>query len=405
MVSIYGDRVRAARILRRVKSSEVAAALGWPASKQTRLEYSGLYVLHPDQLRILSSILEFPVSYFSEAPPPTLEPEELLFRAPVATPKKEKAYLAEFARGVGEMLGWLDDRHRLPPVKVPSLPSDAPVEHAAREVRESLNLAYDQPITHLTHLLERAGVPVIMRGTAKPVSLHDPDEADYEAVTEKHLGYSARVGEHGDRPLTVIRANPSWERIRWTVAHEIGHVVLHGRGLGAKAEDQANAFASELLAPAAALKSELPSHVTLASLTDLKLKWGISLGALIIHLHSNDLIESDRFETLRKQLYTRTNSATGRTWGRDEPGWDAREVERPRLLATWLERCLGVSAPHAVSQLWGMWPPDLVASMVSGQRSKSEQFAKSTRVMKSLKGNAVKLDENVVSLDKWRREA
>ena len=35
-------------------------------------------------------------------------------------------------------------------------------------------------------------------------------------MTERHLGYSARVGEHSDRPVTILRANESWERTRWT---------------------------------------------------------------------------------------------------------------------------------------------------------------------------------------------
>ncbi|WP_431893414.1 ImmA/IrrE family metallo-endopeptidase [Micromonospora haikouensis] len=237
-----------------------------------------------------------------------------------------------------------------------------------------------------------------MRGSTRPVALHDPDDAGYEAVTEKHLGYSARVGQHGDRPVTVIRANPSWERVRWTVAHEIGHIALHARGVNEKSEDEASSFASELLAPARFLRGELPSHVTLASLTELKLKWGISLGALILHLHTNGLIDSERFETLRRQLYTRTNSSTGRTWGRDEPGWDAREVEKPRLLATWMERCLGFAAPHAVAQLSGVWPSDVLASMVSGQREKSANSHEKPARKASSGGT-------VVNLATWRREA
>ncbi|WP_176734871.1 ImmA/IrrE family metallo-endopeptidase [Micromonospora carbonacea] len=381
-----------------MKSSDVAAKLGWPASKQTRLEYAERSYLHPAQLAEVSQLLEFPEKYFQQIPPAALAPEDLLFRAPVATPKKEKSYLAEFARSVGEVLEWLDDHHRLPPVKIPALPSNTPAAQAASEVRRSLGVGDSHPIPHLTHLAERAGVPVVMRGSTRSVALHDPDEADYEAVTEKHLGYSARVGQHGDRPVTVIRANHSWERVRWTVAHEIGHVTLHAQGINEQSEEQASLFASELLAPARFVQEELPSHVTLASLTELKLKWGISLGALITHLYSNRLIDSERFETLRRQLYTRTNSSTGRSWGRDEPGWDAREVEKPRLLVTWMERCLGFAAPNAVSQLSGLWPSDLIASMVSGQREKSlggrERPTQKRRPA-----------SNVVELAAWRREA
>ncbi|WP_203926281.1 ImmA/IrrE family metallo-endopeptidase [Virgisporangium ochraceum] len=381
-----------------MKSSEVATKLGWPASKQTRLEYSERAFLDPEQLAIISSLLQFPEKYFLEPPPPPVTIDDLLFRAPVATPKKEKAYLAEFARAVGEVLEWLDGRHRLPAVKIPTLPADTSMAEAGKEVRRALSLPDDQPIPHLIHLMERAGVPVIVRGNIQRMAIHDPEDLALDAVTEKHLGYSTRVGEHADRPVTVLRANPSWERVRWTVAHELGHITLHSRGLTPDSENQASAFASELLAPASAVRKELPAHVTLASLTEVKLRWGISLGALITHLHANNLVDAERFETLRRQLYTRMNSATGRSWGRDEPGWDAREIERPRLLVTWMERCLGIAVPHAVAQMSGIWPADLVASMISGQRPKVNQ--------PESVGPPTPKPDNVISLDRWRlREA
>ena len=178
----------------------------------------------------------------------------------------------------------------------------------------------NQPIANLTFRLERAGVPVVARNP------------DWSAVPEKHVGYSVRVGDHRDRPLTILRAQ-SWERTRWTISHEIAHHLLHcSADLPDDAEEQANRFASELLAPANVLRDELPKLVTLASLTELKLRWGISIGALIFHLSWNGLINDERAHTLRRQLYTRINPATGRTWGRDEPGADARKPERPTLI-------------------------------------------------------------------------
>jgi Zn-dependent peptidase ImmA (M78 family) len=345
-------------------------------------------------LAAISKVLEFPEEYFVTPPPPPVDVKDLLFRAPVATTKTEKLYLAEFARSAGEVLGWLDGQHRLPPVKIPSLPSDTPIQRAAREARVSLSIAQNEPIEHVTHLAERAGIPVIMRGSHSNLALST--DSAVEVLNERHLGYSVRVGEHSDRPITVLRSNPSWERVRWTIAHEVGHVVLHGRSLPVNSEEQASMFASELLAPIGEIEKELPHHVTLASLTALKLKWGISLGALVIHLKHNNLIDAERFETLRKQLYTRTNSATGRTWGRDEPGWDAREIERPRLLSVWLERCIGFTAPPAVAQVSRKWPADLIGSMLSGQRRSSSNLPVDQPKSISVHGG------QVVSLDEWR---
>jgi Zn-dependent peptidase ImmA (M78 family) len=247
----------------------------------------------------------------------------------------------------------LDSYHRLPPVTLPSLPSGTPAAEAASQVREALDLPGDHPIPNLTHRLERAGVPVLNR---------NPSLAE---LPEKHYGYSIRVGDHRERPLTIVKMMDSWERTRWTIGHEIGHIVLHGSEVPVDAEEQANRFSSELLAPVRAIRDEIPPLVTLASLTDLKLRWGMSLGALVFHLSWNRLIDNERTETLRKQLYKRINPATGKTWGRDEPGADARKPETPTMITTWMNRCLGGTSPNLVSNFSRMWPPDII-SMISG---------------------------------------
>lgn len=389
--------MRSARILRGMKSGDLAEALQWPPSRQTKLEQAEIMSLAAERVAILVKELRFPERYFVTSPTALLSPNDLLFRAPVAA--REKTYLAEFARMFGEILEWLDSYYRLPPVKLPALPPDTPISEAARQTREALGVAPDEPIRNLTHSLERAGVPVAVRKT--PPVTHD-DSQDL-VLPEKHLGYSTRVGEHADRPVIVLRSLESWERIRWTTAHETGHITLHGRRLPADAEEQASAFASELLAPANQLRTELPRYVTLAALTDLKVKWGISIGALITHLHTNNLITTERFETLRKQLYTRINPQTGRTWGRDEPEWDspAWPIERPRLLSAWMERFLGGSAPHLVANLSGVWPADLIEALTSGQRAQAPSRPQTARRPVSPRRET----SEVIDLSSWRRRA
>jgi Zn-dependent peptidase ImmA (M78 family) len=356
---IYGDRIRAARVLRGLKSVELAAALDWPPSRQTIIEQSETVQLDRCIVDILTKQLQFPRDYFSTPPAPAVKPEEMLFRAPVSTTKREKVYLAEFARVVGEILYWLDSYHRLPPVKLPLAVPGATIAEAARQARVTLGVDIDKPIGNLTHRLERAGLPIVVRNSA------------WAALPERHLGYSTRVGTHRERPITIVRFQDSWERMRWTLAHEVGHHVLHSSDLPADAEGQAHEFAGELLAPAWVIRQELPRYITLASLTELKLRWGISLGALILHLSRNRLISDERKETLRKQLYARINPATGRTWGKDEPGWDAREAELPSLINTWMQRCLGGSIPNLVASLSGIWPADIINMVIARQRDTS----------------------------------
>lgn len=377
---IYGDRVRSARLLRGIGSGELADAAGWSSATQSRLESTASQDVPIDGVEQLSRKLEMPLRFFGTVPPPTLSSTELLFRAPVRTTKREKSYLVEYARLVGEVLDWLDQRHRLPPVKLPTLSISVKVEDAAQRTRTSLDLDHEQPISHLTHRAERAGVTVVVRDAANAVgalwSLDEPASQILArtALREDHHAYSARVGELRGRPLVVQRAHKSWERTRLTVAHELGHLVLHSRELPPDAEKQAYDFASELLAPASTIVRHLPRPVTLAGLIPVKMHFGISLGALINHLLRSKLITEQRFDTLSSQLYRRRNADTGITWGKQEPGWDSQAPERPKLLSTWLERCAGSADPGALSaSSLAHVPADLIASMVSGQRKTNLQ--------------------------------
>lgn len=397
--TVYGDRVRTARVLRGWKSVELAETMGWVPSRQTTIEQAETVQLETAVLALLAEKLEFPSQFFTSQPPPGLAPGELLFRAPVATTKREKTYLAEFARSVGELLAWLDTYHRLPPVRLPTLDPNTPIREAAAQTREALGIPLGQPIGNLIHRLERGGLPIVVRNPAARERLA-PLSAAEVTLPERHLGYSARVGEHGDRPVTILRAHESWERTRWTIAHEAGHAVLHWPVLPRNAEDQASAFASELLAPAGYLRDEMPRHVTLASLTEIKLRWGISLGALILHLFEYDLINEERKKTLQRQLYVRVNPETGRSWGKDEPGRHARPVEQPSLIATWMQRCLGGTAPSLIATLSGLWPADLLAQIISGQRGQSQGARKEGSERESRPGKSA-----VINLQEWRLRA
>ena len=62
----------------------------------------------------------------------------------------------------------------------------------------------------------------------------------------------------GSRPLFLINSNASipWDRMRLTLAHELGHVLMHTFP-SPTMEEEANAFAAELLMPRKEIKPYL----------------------------------------------------------------------------------------------------------------------------------------------------
>ena len=379
---VFGARVKQARVLRRMTSKEVVASLGWPATRMTRLEKSDPAAMDAADLEALAALLRFPARFFTTPPRSRVGASDLLFRAPKSTTGKEKEYLAEFAACAGDFLEELDGMHKLPAVKLPMVPPKTDVASAAAAVRDTFEARWDEPIAYLTSDMERAGVAVVSRGRRnKSGGMLDwrrypgqnasaSGEDDVVQLLERHHGYSARVGEHRDRPLAVYRATDSWERTRFTLAHELGHLVLHhGGAITEDKEAEAHRFAAELLIPSEALAREVPPLPTLFNLVPVKLKWGMSIGALVNHLFQSRLIDQSRYDSLRSQLYTRVNPETGHSWGKTEPKWDAYQPERPRLVRRWVERCYGESATAASLAPRVIWPQDVLEDLLAGQRS------------------------------------
>jgi transcriptional regulator with XRE-family HTH domain len=373
-VEVFGARVRQARVLRQMTATAVMDHMGWRSPRQTRLEQAETAGLDAAEFDRLAALLRFPPKFFTTAPVSRVSTHDLLFRAPKSTTVTEKEYLAVFATVVGDLIDELNNQVKLPALQLEPLPAGTDVVTAAKRARTWLGLEEFEPIKYLTYDLERAGVPVVLRlkhsrSTGRIEWDTDIDDEPVGLLTEKHLGCSARTGEFRERPVVLVRGIDSWERTRWTLAHEIGHIALHRHGdVSNDQEKQASRFASEFLAPAAVIAEEIPTAPTLMNLIPVKLKWGISLGSLIIHLRESKLIDTQRSEMLQRQLYTRINSETGRTWGKTEPGWDARTAERPRLLIKWIQSCYGATSAEMLAAHDLMFPTDLLSDILAGQR-------------------------------------
>lgn len=413
MIEVFGARVRQARLLRRMTATSVVGLVGWSNARQTKIEKSSTIMLSVDEVAGLSELFRFPARFFSSEPQSRVSAGELLFRAPKSMTVGEQDFLATFASLAGDFLGELDERSKLPHVKIPSIcgkdhhrPSAV---QAAGWLREAMGLEPNEPLDDLMYEAERLGAPVIVRRRTPGEWESEFAATPGRARDEKHLGYSSWVGRHRDRPLVVLRESESWERTRFTVAHELGHLVLHSRGhcsVNSGEELEANRFATELLAPVAALAPELPQVMSLLNLKPLKDKWGLSLGSLIMHMRDSGLIDADRAKMLTTQLYSRINPETGHTWGMTEPGWNERDPERPRLLRKWVERCYGdASVPMLAARESMIFPSDLLEWFLATQRPSpaSDRRPMAAVGMRGASGSAPEERHQVVRLDDFRR--
>ena len=142
----------------------------------------------------------------------------------------------------------------------------ADAERAARSVRSEWNLGLSG-IANLVELLEERGIKVLQIG-----------------LPDKLAGIAAWVRPPGEPSLPVVVVNKEHpgERQRFTLAHELGHLVLSLES-SSNSEKAADRFAGAFLIPAEALWTEVGkrrTHLGLDELFLLKNLLGVSVQAL-----------------------------------------------------------------------------------------------------------------------------
>ncbi|MEU6340253.1 XRE family transcriptional regulator [Streptomyces sp. NPDC046977] len=355
-VEVFGERLRDARLIQRLKSGDVAQRAGVSQSWYSKLEHADSTAVELTRGRQLASALEFPLEFLTSAPVTPVQRGSLLFRAKKNLSRSEEDQLVSWARLVGDLVHAAEPKLRLPYMRVPRIPAAMSPPEAAQETRRVLGVDAEEPVPHLIRTLERGGVYV--------ATLH----FDTDLHARNHDAFSTWIGPMLDRPLVGVRATDSWERTRMSVAHELGHLAMHQMRREGDLEREAYEFAAEFLLPHEVLKREWPHAVTLMALMPLKRIYGMSLASLIEHGFRNGLLGAAQRTSLYKQMSNRRDQATGERLRVREPGWRDREVERPKLVAKVAEAAFGRSATlEAIEGQVFSWRGDYLQKLLEGQ--------------------------------------
>lgn len=318
---IHPDRVRQVRELLGWTQTEVARQIGVTQPFVAQIE-SGRALASDVFMRSYVFLTRFPPQFF-ESPPPEIELPlgSLLFRARSAMRERDRKALRIHASMAFEILQRM---LALRPVKevtitIPSVPGDP--EHAAEVTRSELGLPPDRPVKHVIHAMESAGVLVI----GLPRSFPSGDGFCVWALD----------GSRGRRPVVVLSANRPADRVRFSSAHELGHLVMH-QPLPASREvhNEADRFAGAFLLPRDALCDEVTRPATLETFLGIKLKWGVSVQAAIKRAYDLELITQRRYQELFRRL-------SARGWRKHEPMSTHVPLERPRAFRQIAELVFG----------------------------------------------------------------
>lgn len=264
---VYGKCIKLARESRGLSQSKLSELIGVTQATLSRFE-KGVLCATYDAVAKIAKVLNYPESFFNKDIRAVGE-TSLFYRKRASMTVKDLSMLESkisiLSKSIDEMLESID----IPELKIPAVEptSDNTPSEIAYKIRGYLGIPVG-PIENIVSILEKNGVIVMF--------------LDVDSI-EKFDGLTMFTTNQA--PIIWINRNIPNDRKRFSLAHELGHLVMHLRSEDLeKSEEQkeaeANEFASEFLMPASLCKEDF-FDLKYKDLGMKKYYWKVSKAAII----------------------------------------------------------------------------------------------------------------------------
>ena len=319
-----GVRIYHARLLAGMTRVDVAEALGHAGistspSQISRIE-RGERSADASMLLALSQLFQVPTVWLLHEP--TQSVTWLAYRKRSTLPKKIRKAIELLASDIAAL--HVELRDKLYPdssfafterLNVADLKG---ADDAARMLRDNWGLG-DAPIENLTQTAETKGIVVIGQ----------------DRVSERFDGLAGYISD--DVPVIVINSEVETDRRRFSLAHELGHLVMQTPH--ELSEDQseklAHRFAAALLVPEEVVRRELGESrntISFAELGALKRRYGLSMQGWVYRAGELGIFPSGLVRAFWREV-------NRRGWKKTEP-FDFVADEEPVLLKQMISRAM-----------------------------------------------------------------
>jgi len=289
MNKLFSERFKSARILNGFSLQDLADALGNKISRQALHKYEkGEVIPDSEMIGHLSKVLRVQPDFFFRNT--KIELGNLEFRKLTKLPVKEQNKIVEHTKDVlsrylelEEILG-IETNFKNPLKEFPVISSIEDIEESVLLVRKSWHLGLD-PIYNTIELLEDNHIKVIL--------VNSEDGFD---------GMQTWLNQ--TIPVIVINKSKlkSADRIRFTVLHELAHLLLPLGNLSDRIKERyCNQFAAAMLIPKDAIQKELGisrKKLFIQELGELKKQYGISMQALMYRCKDLNIISESHLNQL-----------------------------------------------------------------------------------------------------------
>jgi Zn-dependent peptidase ImmA (M78 family) len=292
---MFSEKLKLARLNSGLSLRDLQSKIGNKVSAQAIGKYErGEMSPSPDILFVLANALGVSEKYLLEKT--TIHLGAIEFRENFIQSKKEKAQVETTI--LREVANYLEIEELLQvetaeweqPHGFPYQVSDSKdVEWIAYKVREEWRLGSD-PIQNFSEFLEDRGIKVIFHSFPDSVS-----------------GISCWVHRKNLKkvPTILVNNNITGERQRFTLAHELGHLLLEMKNSHLNVEPFCNRFAGAFLIPESVLLTTLGKHrnfLSVGELVSLKKIFKVSIQAIVYRCKDLNIISQSSFSHLFQEF-------------------------------------------------------------------------------------------------------
>ncbi len=297
-----------------LNQTELAKAAGISQGTLSKME-QGLKEISTSHIQALAQALKCPASFFSQPEReygPPLSMHDGMYRKGAVGIKAIDKIIAELNTRIAHARTLLKSSVLEPELPLPFYEPEEyynDFEKIAQNVRRAW-LMPRGPIKNLTDCMERAGILII--------------KCDMSGARIDGVSYQIS----GLPPIVFLNDDIPADRERFTLAHELGHLVMHKYPME-NMEKEANSFAAAFLMPASDIAPDLQG-ITLEKAAALKPYWKVSIGSLLYKAKTLQLADDGQMQYL-----WRKRSALG--WNTKEPESLEFPNEQPTLLNALLQ--------------------------------------------------------------------
>ena len=324
MKQFNGSRLKNARLYRGLTIDELAEKI--EVTKQTISLYENGKIDTPfEKIILISKVLGFPHEYFLQKDSFKIEPGSTYFRSLLKTSKKYRVEQIVKMEHLARIYSVLKEYVEFPKLNIPeNLSYNSPAE-AALALRTYWGLGND-PLHDLVRILEKNGIIVTM--------FRSPTD-DIDAFSQL-----VRINEHEIFLVALSKNKDTAARTHFDIAHELGHIILHGWSEDVETlsreefkgkEKEANEFASSFLMPFESFANDISAFPNdLEYYVQLKKKWKVSVAAMLYRTCDLGIISQNQYQYMIRIMQKKD-------WRRNEPLDNILTTAKPSLLKDAIE--------------------------------------------------------------------